>query len=219
MQRSLVQRLWYRLWHMFCRAIFCIGWQMRVRGRRFEPADGGVLVLSNHQSYLDPMLVGVSLDRRLNYLARKTLFNFPPLGWLISSLNGIPLDREGLGLSGVKETLRRLKRGEMVLVFPEGTRCRDGEVGALKPGFVALARRGRVQLLPVGIDGAFDAWPRSRAFPAPSAINIELGQPISPGEIRQFSDDELVAEVERRIRCCHARARMGKRHAAGSRGS
>jgi 1-acyl-sn-glycerol-3-phosphate acyltransferase len=145
----------------------------------------------------------------LNYLARETLFSFAPFRWLIQSLDGIPIDREGLGLAGLKETLRRLKRGELVLIFPEGTRTRDGEVAPLKPGFSALASRARVPLLPVGIEGSFTAWPRWRPFPLPATIHIHFGQPILPEEAASFSERELVAEVERRIRACHLQARRG----------
>jgi 1-acyl-sn-glycerol-3-phosphate acyltransferase len=163
------------------------------------------------------VLVGLSLRRRLNFLARETLFGFAPFRWLILSLDAIPIDREGVGLSGLKETLRRLKRGEMVLIFPEGTRSRDGEVGSLKPGFVSLARRGNVRLLPVGIDGAFEAWPRTNPFPRSATINIQFGAPMEPNEVKPLNDEELIAEIERRIRCCHAQARASKHHRLKSR--
>ena len=71
---------------------------------------------------------------------RDTLFGFPPFRWLINSLDAIPIDREGIGLGGIKESLRRLKAGEMLVIFPEGTRTKDGNVGELKPGFLALAQ-------------------------------------------------------------------------------
>ena len=103
----------------------------------------------------------------MNYLARETLFRFAPLGWLIHSLDAIPIDRDGLGLNGIKESLRRLKRGEMVLIFPEGTRTRDGEMAPFRPGFTVLAARSKAWILPVAIEGAFDAWPRSRKLPRP----------------------------------------------------
>ena len=173
-------------------------------------------MLSNHQSHLDPVLVGLSCDRRLNYLARDTLFGFAPFRWLILSLDAIPIDREGTGLGGLKETLRRLKRQEMVLMFPEGTRTRDGEVGRLKPGFCAVARRGKVALLPVAIDGAFNAWPRWRRFPLPAVMQLQMGPPVTPDEISKYTDDELVAEVERRIRQCHRTARGLRRRAVGT---
>ena len=135
--RSLANRLWYLGLKVLAVLSGMLCFRLRCYGRQNVPRDGGVLVLSNHQSNLDPVLVGIAVPRRLNYLARETLFGFAPFRWLIRSLDAIPIDREGLGLSGLKECLRRLKRGEMVLLFPEGTRTSDGEVGALKAGFCA----------------------------------------------------------------------------------
>ncbi|HUY32776.1 MAG TPA: lysophospholipid acyltransferase family protein [Pirellulales bacterium] len=216
--RSLPKRLWYRLIHLVCRLLAVVAFRVRVAGREHVPASGGVMVLSNHQSHLDPALIGLACDRRLNYLARETLFGFAPFRWLIHSLDAIPIDREGLGLTGLKETLRRLKQGEMVLIFPEGTRTHDGEVAAFKPGFSALARRTAVPLLPVAIEGSFDAWPRQRLLPGLATIHIRFGEPISPEETQAFGERALVTEVERRIRACHALVRGQRSRAEGLRG-
>jgi 1-acyl-sn-glycerol-3-phosphate acyltransferase len=210
-QRSLPKRLWYDFLRIFCRMVGVVVFAIRVRERRFVPGEGGALILSNHQSHLDPVLVGLATDRRLNYLARQTLFRFTPFRWLINSLDAIPLDREGLGLSGLKETLRRLKGGEIVLIFPEGTRTRDGDVGKLKPGFCVLARRANVPLVPVGIEGSYESWPRTRLLPVPAAIHIQFGQPLTSAEIADLDDEALVAEMARRIGACHAEARRMRR--------
>jgi 1-acyl-sn-glycerol-3-phosphate acyltransferase len=212
-QRSLSKRLWYDWLQICCRLTAVLVFRIRCRGREHVPATGGALVLSNHQSHLDPVLVGLACDRRLNYLARATLFGFAPFRWLINSLDAIPLDREGLGLGGIKETLKRLKREELVLMFPEGTRTKDGEVGRLKPGFCALARRAAVPLVPVGIEGGFDAWPRSQPLPLPAVIHIQFGDPLLPADIAPLNDDQLLAEVDRRIRACHALARQYRERA------
>jgi 1-acyl-sn-glycerol-3-phosphate acyltransferase len=143
----------------------------------------------------------------MNYVARDTLFRIPLLAPLIRFLDAIPIDREGTGLAGLKETLRRLKRRELVLICPEGTRTRDGEVARLKPGFISVARRSGVPLIPVGLDGAYQAWPRSAWFPRPGRIAVSIGQPISPEEASRLSDEELLGLVEKRIRDCHAEAR------------
>jgi 1-acyl-sn-glycerol-3-phosphate acyltransferase len=155
-------------------------------------------------------LIGLACDRRLNYLARRTLFRLPPFRWLIDSLDAIPIDREGTGIGGLKETLKRLKQGEMVLIFPEGTRTTDGEISPLKPGFVALAKRAGVPLVPVAIDGAFQAWPRTRKFPGRSIIHVAFGPPITPGEIARLDEQALIAEVERRLRECHQAAQSSR---------
>jgi 1-acyl-sn-glycerol-3-phosphate acyltransferase len=205
---SFAKRLWYDFLRVVVRLVAVVLWRVRVNGREHWPSEGGMLVLANHQSLLDPMLVGLTCDRRLNYLARQTLFRFTPFRLLIESLDAIPVDREGLGLAGLKETLRRLKRGEMVLIFPEGTRTSDGEVGPFKPGFSALATRGGVPMLPVALDGAYQMWPRRQLLPVPwGTINIEIGEPISPEEAARHNDRELVELVQARITELHARAR------------
>lgn len=206
-QRSAAKRLWYGFLQVTCRLVAISACRIRVVGREHVPRKGGGLLLSNHQSHLDPVLVGLACDRRLNYLARESLFRFAAFRWLIQSLDAIPIDREGVGLSGLKETLRRLKQEELVLIFPEGTRTRDGEISPLRPGFCALARRGRAPLVPVGLDGAFTAFPRSALFPRPARLAVVFGEPLLPEELAALSDEALVAEVEGRIRSCHAAAR------------
>jgi 1-acyl-sn-glycerol-3-phosphate acyltransferase len=207
----LAKRLWYGFMHLVCRLLATLLFQVRVSGRDFVPREGGVMVLSNHQSHLDPVLIGLACDRRLNYLARDTLFSFTPFRWLIQSLDAIPIDREGLGLAGLKETLRRLRAGELVLIFPEGTRTGDGEMAPLKPGFSALARRASVPLLPVAIEGAYHAWPRRRLLPRTATIHIQFGESLSSEAAAAYDERHLVAEIERRIRACHELARRSRR--------
>jgi 1-acyl-sn-glycerol-3-phosphate acyltransferase len=176
------------------------------------PRQGAVLICSNHQSYLDPILVGMASHRRLNYLARESLFRSAPFRWLIQFYNAIPIQRDGLGIGGLKETLRRLKRGEVVLVFPEGTRTPDGSVQPLKPGFCSVARRADATLVPVAIDGAFEAWPRNRRLPSFSRITIEFGRPLLPEDYAKMQDDELVENLRQRIIACLAAARARRSH-------
>jgi 1-acyl-sn-glycerol-3-phosphate acyltransferase len=198
----------------FASRLLAIGvFRIRCWGRENIPATGGGLLLSNHQSNLDPYLVGLCSDRLLSYVARRTLFRFAPFGWFITWLGAIPIDREGSGIAGLKETLKRLKQGELVLLFPEGTRTADGEVRPLKPGFCAIARRSQLPLVPLAFDGTFDAWPRQQRLPRPAVIHVRFGQAIAPNEVATMSDQALVAEVERRIRACHAAARQGRSRA------
>ena len=213
--RSLAKRLLYDTIHCTCR-LSAVGFlRVRCTGREHEPREGGALVLSNHQSLFDPLLVGLALNRRMSPLARDTLFAFAPFAWLIRSLDAIPIDREGSGLAGLKEMLRRLKGGQVVLMFPEGTRTLDGEVAPLKAGFSALAKRSHVPLVPIGIAGAFEAWPRTQLLPGLTTIHVHIGEPISPEEAESADDRELVAEVERRIRLCHRIARQSRMRAMG----
>lgn len=205
--RTLFQRLGYDLLRVMARCVAVWLFGLRVQGRENWPESGGGLICANHQSHFDPPLVGLTCSRRMNYLARDTLFNVPGLKQLIAFLDAIPIDREGGGLAGLKETLRRLKAGELVLIFPEGTRTHDGEVAPLKPGFIAVARRSKVPLIPVGLDGAFQAWPRTSKLPRLSRLAVVVGEPISPEQIADFTDEDLLAELEQRMLTCHAQAR------------
>ena len=214
-KRSLAKRLWYDILHVLCRAVFSAACQIRCRGRSFLPSQGGVLLLSNHQSHLDPVIAGVVADRRLNFLARDTLFAFAPFRWLILSVDAIAINREGVGLSGLKETLRRLKSEEIVLMFPEGRRSDDGQIAPLLPGFCSLARRVKVPLVPMAIDGPFEAWPRWRLLPRPAVIHVQVGPPITPREAAKLSDRELVAELAHRIGSCHEKAKKSRIRAIG----
>jgi 1-acyl-sn-glycerol-3-phosphate acyltransferase len=216
-ERSLASRLWYAFLQRVLYVGGVLAYRARYSGRHNVPRSGGVLVVSNHQSHFDPPLVGAGCPRRMNYLARDTLFGFPPFRWLIKSLDAIPIDREGMGLGGIKESLRRLKRGEMVLVFPEGTRTKDGEISRFRPGFTVLAARSGAAILPVAIEGAYAAWPRWRKFPRLGTIHVHYGRPIPPEEIQGRDERELLEEVQRRVGECHAVLRQHPAFACAAR--
>ncbi len=206
-ERPLASRFWYEALRVPVQLAAVLGWQVRHSGREHIPRTDGVLVAANHQSYFDPPLVGAGCSRRMNYLARATLFRFAPFKWLIHSLDAIPIDRDGIGLSGMRESLRRLKRGEMVLVFPEGGRTETGEIQPFLPGFAALAARSRATILPVAIEGAYQAWPIGRRFPRPGRIYVHYSPPILPNQVEAMTERALLAEVERRVRVGHAMVR------------
>ncbi len=199
MHRHWTKRVGYRVIRVVARLVVVALFRFRSFGASNMPREGPVLVCSNHQSHLDPVLVGLVFDRRLNYVARKSLFKFAPLRWLIRFLDAIPIDRDGMGLEGIKESIRRLRRGEAVLIFPEGTRTLDGELADLKPGFCALARRTKAVLLPVAIDGAFEAWPRDSALIKLSRIQVRVGTPIEYSDYAKLSDEQLVEDLRGRI--------------------
>lgn len=207
MQRTLFQRFWYQCLRRFLQLIAVFVYRTRYTGVENIPANGPVLVVGNHQSHFDPPLVGIGSSRRMNYVARKTLFDIPLIGRIIHSVDAIPIDRDGFGINGIKESLRRLKHGEMVLIFPEGTRTPDGEMKKFRPGFTALAVRSKAAILPVGIDGAYDAWPKAKKCPGFGRIRVHFGKPIPPEDYVGRDEHELVAEVERRVRECVAEAK------------
>lgn len=206
--RSWAKRAWYGWLQITCRLLAVGVFRIRTGGREHIPQTGGALIVSNHQSQLDPVIAGVVFNRHLNYLARQTLFRFAPFRWLIQSLDAIPIDREGGGAAGLKETLRRLKRGNMVLIFPEGTRTPDGEIHRFRPGFATVATRAGVPIVPMAILGAYESFPRGAWFPRRAVLQVEVGAPITPVEIVALDERQLAAEAERRVRECFARAKQ-----------
>jgi 1-acyl-sn-glycerol-3-phosphate acyltransferase len=207
--RSRLALAWYAIVRLATSLYGGLTGGIRATGRENLPAAGGALLVSNHLSHLDVFVLGLGVPRPLNYVARSSLF-VPPLGALIRSVGGFPIDREGSGTAGLKETLRRLKAGGIVLIFPEGTRSRDGELGPLKPGIAALAR-ARVPIVPAAVAGTFEAWPADRAFPRAHPIRVHYGPPIPADVVASLTSDDLTALIERRIREAQVVARDGLR--------
>jgi 1-acyl-sn-glycerol-3-phosphate acyltransferase len=206
-ERSRLALAWYELVRLV--TLLCAGLTggIRATGRENLPRDGGALLVSNHLSYLDVFLLGLGVPRPLSYVARASLF-VGPLAPLIRSVGGFPIDRDRSGAGGLKETLRRLKGGSMVLIFPEGTRSRDGAIGPLKPGIAALGR-ARVPIIPAAIAGTFEAWPAGRRLPRPHAVRVHYGEPIPPETVAALTPDELTALIAERIRESQRVARRG----------
>ena len=174
-------------------------WGVRVFGRCFEPASGGAAYICNHQSFLDPILIGIGLRRPLNYMARDSLFRFAPFGRLIWSVNAFPVKRGTADTGAIKEALRRLRAGGQVAVFAEGTRTRDGRIGPLLPGVSLLIQRGAEWTVPVVIDGALECWPRWQALPLPGSVAVRYGRPIHKSEAAGLAPEELLGRIRREM--------------------
>ena len=197
-RRKAAAWFWYAMLWCPCFAISQVWFRYRFAGRSFVPLEGPVLLVSNHQSNLDPVLVGLACPRQLKYLARQGLFFWPFSLW-IRSLGAVPIDRERGVLSGIRITLDLLKQGNAVLVFPEGSRTPDGKLHELLSGFCLLARRSGAAVVPVGLDGAFDALPRGGVFPRPADIKLAIAPPIMPKQVKEMTDQQLVELVRQRI--------------------
>lgn len=208
---SLVR--WIIVWRT-CRQIVWIALRLfarvRWRGEENIPVEGPVVVVANHESHLDPPLVGaiVGPARACGFLARASLFRIPLYGRLIRFLGAIPLDRTGRGADGMREAITAIQRGFAVLLFPEGTRSPDGAMQTFKPGFMLLARRTRASVIPTGIAGCYEAWPRSRAFPRPfSRLAVVVGDAIPADTLLTMSPAEGAAYVQARVVELQAAAR------------
>jgi len=203
---------YYRLMRRFAQVTMSAIWKVRAFNRHYEPSEGGAVYICNHQSFLDPMLMSMALCRPMNYMARDTLFRFPVFKQIITSVNAFPVRRGSADLTALKEAMRRVKAGGQVVVFAEGTRTRDGRIGPLLPGVAVLAQRAAQWTVPVLIDGAFEAWPRTQMLPSPGSVVIQYAPPISQAQAREFTPDELVEHVRATLIAIQAdvRRRVGR---------
>jgi 1-acyl-sn-glycerol-3-phosphate acyltransferase len=193
---------------------------IRVRGRRHVPRKGPVLLVANHQSYLDPWFVSLAVaPLRLTHLARSNLFDGSRFEAAIRSLGAVPIDRN-FGRDGLQAVLARLARGEAVLVFAEGERTHGGDVQPLKPGVSLLVKKSNVPVLPVGIAGAFDIWPRHAPLPIPNplflpdsgrSVAVSIGEAVPAGRYIKGDREPILADLGCRIRAEQAAAERLRR--------
>lgn len=170
------------------RLIVCVWLRYRTRGLERMPATGGGLILVNHQSFLDPLLVGLPLQRPVSFLGRDSLFPIPFVGWVLRNTYVMPINRDAASTATIRQAIGRIDDGFLVGVFPEGTRCEAGEVGDFKPGFISLIRRIKSPVYPVGIAGAHEAMPRKGLLRlCPRKVHIVFGEPLCAERLKELS--------------------------------
>lgn len=180
---------------------------LKVYGAHRVPAEGGVLLVSNHQSYLDPVLLGVRLGRPLSYMAKASLFKFAPFAWLIRSLGAFPV-RQGAGdVRAMKEAIERVQEGLALTIFPEGSRTEDGSLLPIEPGIALVIRKAKVPVVPAVIDGAIDAWPRGRKLFRARPVRVLYGRPM---DLSGLSRDQIVERISHEFRTMLGQLREGR---------
>lgn len=167
----------YRIAHAGSRLLGRLCFRHRTLHRELLPESGGALIVANHVSYLDPVVVGIAFRKPIFYLARKSLFK-GFLGWLLPRIQVLPVDRGKGDLGSMKRILSLLKEGNRVLIFPEGTRSTDGELQAAEAGIGFILAKCDVPVIPVRIFGAFECFPRGSSWPRPGRITIVPGPPV-----------------------------------------
>src|SRR5262245_14103196 len=168
----------YRLgWHAF-RALFKLYFRALFFNPERVPLTGPVILAANHASFLDPPLVGSGLLRKINYLARESLFDVFIVGSVLKSWSVVPVDREGGGAKGLKAILDRLLAGGAIILFPEGTRSRDGKLQPARSGIGLTVIKSKAPVIPVRVFGTFEAFGRHMHFPRPRRVAVKYGLPM-----------------------------------------
>ncbi len=168
----------YFLGHTLSRLIghFCFDFEVVHQERIIE--DGGAILAVNHQSFLDPPLVGISCKREVYYLARKSLLKWPLLGPIFPQLNVIPVDQKRADMSALKTMVKLVRTGNRILVFPEGHRSSDGNLLPAQPGLGLVIAKTLAPVIPMRIFGSYEAFPRTAKLPNFSKIRMVVGEPM-----------------------------------------
>ncbi|MBN2163481.1 MAG: 1-acyl-sn-glycerol-3-phosphate acyltransferase [Pontiellaceae bacterium] len=160
---------------------FLLVWhRLKIHGAKNIPDRGGVLIASNHASFLDPPVVGVGYrGRPIHFMARDTLWNSKFGSWWMDHVGCIPVSRGTGDMKALKLTIKALKEGKVVSMFPEGTRTEDGELQEAKGGIGFIIEKSGCNVVPAYIDGSFQAYPKGAKWIKPKKLTISYGKPIT----------------------------------------
>ena len=176
--------VYYCGWRCF-RTLYRTYFRARMYNAERVPETGPVIIASNHASFLDPPLVGSCLHRGISYLARDTLFRYPGVGWLLRKWESVPVDREGGGAAGLKAILDRLLAGGGIILFPEGTRTRDGKLQPARSGIGLVVIKSTAPVVPVRVFGTYEAFGKHVRFPLPHQLTVKFGVPMNFVALRE----------------------------------
>jgi 1-acyl-sn-glycerol-3-phosphate acyltransferase len=181
----------YDLAHSIFFVLFKILFGYRIIGRENVPKTGPVILASNHASFLDPPFVGTALWRRVNFVARDTLFNRPWKKFILDRWMAFPINRDRMDKTTLNEILGRLKKGEPVCLFPEGTRSPDGALQPGKAGIGMIVSLAKAPVVPVYIKGSYLTFGKIHKSFRPTKVSVTFGKPID------FSGVEGVSRQDR----------------------
>lgn len=192
----------YRIWWFLLAPIIRLYWRVRVRGRGSVPRFGPAIIASNHQSGIDPAVIGAVLRRRVRWLAKLDLVRNPKVAWFFRSVSVIPVNRDAPERASLEAAARVLGKGQLFGIFPEGTRSPDGRLYRGYTGGARIAQMTGVPVIPTGCMGTMRAVPKGRLLPKPLPCEVRFGEPLvfemRDGEdeaaaVRRFTDEVMEA--------------------------
>ncbi len=157
--------MFYYVVRILGRLLIKIFWRMEIIGIENLPESGGLIIASNHVSYLDPAVLAASLNRKIYFIAKKEIFKNAFISFILKNLNAFSVDRENVDILAFKKVINILREEKVLCFFPEGTRSSNGELQELKLGVIKIAIKTGVPILPVGIIGTYKIYPRGIIFP------------------------------------------------------
>lgn len=194
-----------------------LAYRIRCIGHEHVPTTGPIIYIANHQSHYDPCIVGVlTTDRPFSGIARHTLFKNKMFAWVMHGIGAIEIE-QGKGDSGaMKAALGELEAGRCVMIYPEGTRTRDGALGEFKRGVILLIKKSGATVVPVAIEGAFDIWPIGSKYPKlRGRIAVMAAPALSAEDLLKHGADEGLDRLKRTIEAMRMELREMLRRESG----
>jgi 1-acyl-sn-glycerol-3-phosphate acyltransferase len=178
--------------------------RIKIHGYENIPSDGALIIAANHRSYLDPPLMAIMVrNRQINSMAKDTLFGYPVFGTILKMLNAFPVKKGTADKAAIVKSLRILENNEVLTIFPEGTRYRDGGMGPAYPGVMTIALKTGATVLPVGISGTEKVMPDGAKMPRFPKIVVKVGKPIPVNKVsgadRKVQEEELTGRMMNEI--------------------
>jgi 1-acyl-sn-glycerol-3-phosphate acyltransferase len=167
-----------RFWRSAPMALWRLIGSFESSGAEHIPHSGAFLLLSNHQSVLDPFFIQAACPRALHPMTKSTQFASPGMRWLLPHFNAFPVRRYQIDPQAVRVVLRRLAAGNAVHIYGEGERSWDGRPQEPRPGTVRVALKAGVPVVPCSISGAYDAWPRWSRGVRRAHVRVTFGEPL-----------------------------------------
>ena len=189
---DILGRIFYVIVIYFIAIFARLFFRIKVSGVENIPTSGGVIVAANHVSFLDIPLLAYSLIRHANFIAKKELCTIPVAGTLLRLLGAIPIDREKIDRPAIREIMKKLNSGNVVVIYPEGTRSLNGKLQAGKPGVGFIVRMSGKKVVPAAIIGTDKAMPSGSWFLRPYPVTIRFGKPL---DFSEWKEDVKITKV------------------------
>ena len=166
-----------------------------MKGLENLPQEGGVILVANHSSYFDPLSLGLSIPRKINWMVLRPYYDLWWLRWFFKATSCFPVNIDKPNVEAIKHALLILKQGKVLGIFPEGGRSKDGKLKKGESGVALLALKSGVPILPAAIEGAFEAYPPSAILPKCHSINVSFGQLLTFDRFDKGHIDEKTIRI------------------------
>jgi len=191
----------YRLFQPLAKAIAWLLFRPKVVGTEFVPKEGGVLIVANHPTYLDPILLAIVAPRPFSFVAKRPLFFMPVVRTFLWLTDCVPVEQDAPDRRALCLSIQKLRQGDALVVFPEGTRSEYGRLRPFQLGPAMIAAEAQVAIVPCGLAGVYRAWRMEAPLPRPAPVAIVFGQPFSPFLPPDLPRREGLRVLTEKMRC------------------